>query len=269
MRGRHFILPALVVVLGFGLGACGSSPTTPTTFSQQSADDVAVLAAATLTGSSGGLLLELEAGSGSVPSTAALRLRPGEPAPYASATSETTFSVGSVEYTVSRTFYDADGNTLSGYGPEATHLRITCRAQGSVSAPQREASIARFGVHDVTGIEAGRDTLQFDGAGNDTIQCHFTSFDGMRERYFYALGARSLDAVRLLKDRDVNPYPLSGKARWAWEADRLRSNERTDVETHFSALVEVTFNGTANPEIVVNGSYHYHVNLDTGAVTRA
>ena len=292
MQGRRLILPAILVILGFGLGACSTAPTTPSALSQQAADDIAMQAAGSLTGASGGLMLELDASAGSVPQNGALRLRPGDPrvgfdrraytngaaafrlrpgdpnAAAIAASAETTFSAGAITYTVTRTFYDADGNPLSDYGPSATRLRLTARATGSISTQQWSASVGRKGILDVTGIQAGEDTLQFDGAGNDTLQCHFMSYDGNRERYLYALGGRSLEAVRLLKNRDLNPYPLSGKARWAWAVDRLRSNNREDVEMHYTALVVVTFNGTADPEIVVDGTYHYHVNLNSGAITR-
>jgi len=290
MQGRRLILPVWLVAMGFGLGACSSAPTTPNALSQQSADDIAVQAAGSLTASSGGLMLELNAGAGSVPSNGALRLHPGDPlvrtkhlltndAAFrlspggptlraSAASAETTFSVGSITYTVTRTFYDSGGNELADYGPTATKLRITATANGSISTAYWDASVGRAGILDVTGIESSSDTLQFDGAGNDTLQCHFLSMDGTHERYFYALGGRSLEAVRLLKDRNANPYPLSGKARWAWAVDRLRTNNREDVEFHLTALVVVTFNGTANPEIVVDGTYHYHVNLSTGAITR-
>lgn len=290
MQGRRLILPVLAVAMGFGLGACSSAPTTPNSLSQQSADDIAVQAAGSLTASSGGLMLELSAGQGSVPSNGALRLHPGDPASRVkriltndtifrltpgdpalrttSSSAETTFTMGSVTYTVTRTFYDSGGNELPNYGSTATKLRITATANGSISTAYWDASIGRAGILDVTGIESSSDTLEFDGAGNDTLQCHFQSYDGSHERYFFALGGRSLEMVRLLKDSNTNPYPLSGKARWAWAVDRLRSNNREDVEVHLTALVVVTFNGTANPEIVVDGTYHYHVNLNTGAITR-
>lgn len=270
MRSGRFVLPMGMVLLAFGLGACGDSPTSPTMLSQQAADDIAVQSAAALTGSSGGLMVELDAGAGSIPASAPWRLNPGEPVGnFRSAAAETTITVGAITFTVTRAFYDDDDNELPSYGPTATRLRITTRATGSIDTPHWDASIGRASILDITGIEAVRDTLQFDGAGNDTAQAHFTSFDGLRERHFYALASRSLDRVRLLKDRDANPWPLSGTARWDWSADRLRSSDREDVELHVEATVIITFNGTANPDIVVNGTYRYRVNLATGAVTRA
>src|SRR5215470_8383337 len=79
MQGKRLILPAVLVALGFGLGACGSTPTSPNSLSQQAADDIAVQAAGSLTGPSGGLMLELGAGAGSVPSNGSVLGIPGGP----------------------------------------------------------------------------------------------------------------------------------------------------------------------------------------------
>jgi hypothetical protein len=324
MQGKRLILPAVLVVLGFGMGACGNTPpTSPGSLSQQTADNIAIQAAGSLAGPSGGLMLELGASAGSVPTNSVLRFRPGDPGfstrhvftnggtrlypgepvgsggpsrsisspaapskpraisnepggdgspsgdPHNSlAAAETTFTAGSINYTVTRAFYDAGGNQLASYGPTATRLRITATANGSITTDRWSATVGRAGILDVTGIESGVDTLEFNGAGNDTVQCQFLAYDGTGQRYFYALGGRSLEMVQLLKNRSVNPYPLSGIARWAWAVDQLRSNNRGDVALHMTALVVVTFNGTASPEITVDGTYHYHVNLDTGAITR-
>jgi hypothetical protein len=291
MHGKRVILPAVLVTLGFVMGACGNTPTTSPTssLSQQTADDIATQAAGSLSGGSGGLMLELGAGAGSVPANASIRIhpgdpvsrtrnvlvdaghvrtRPGEPSSISSASAESTWTVGQITYTATRTFYDAGGNQLAAYGPDATRLHLTLTADGSITTPQWTATIGRAGALDVTGIQTADDTLQFDGASNDTLQSHFTSYDGARQIYLYALGGRTLDAVRLLKDHSANPYPLSGKATWAWDVDRLRSDNKNDVAVHLTALVVVTFNGTANPDVVVDGTFHYKVNLNSGAITR-
>ena len=228
MQGKRLILPAVLVVFGFGMGACGSTPpTSPGSLSQQTADDIAIQAAGSLAGPSGGLMLELGASAGSVPTNSALRIRPGDPGygtrhvflnggtrlypgePGGSggasgsisspaspskartisndpggdgsssdshnspAAAETTFTAGSINYTVTRAFYDAGGNELSDYGPTATKLRITATANGSITTDRWNATVGRAGILDVTGIESGEDTLVFNGAGNDTAQCHF------------------------------------------------------------------------------------------------
>ena len=61
---------------------------------------------------------------------------------------------------------------------------------------------------------------------------------------------------------------VSGTATWVMHVDRLRSGDRGDISSTFDAVVVVTFNGTRNPDVTVNGSFHYTIDLATGAVTR-
>lgn len=74
--------------------------------------------------------------------------------------------------------------------------------------------------------------------------------------------------MRALKDRSVDPCPLSGTATFTVDAVRYRTNARVDVDASLSGTVVVTFNGTADPEVTVDGTYHYRLNLLTGIVTR-
>ena len=79
-----------------------------------------------------------------------------------------------------------------------------------------------------------------------------------------------MGAVRRLKNAGpTNGWPLSGTVTYVVSADRLRSNNRADVEAHFDATVVVTFDGTSQPLIVVNGAWRYRWNMVTGAITRA
>ena len=41
------------------------------------------------------------------------------------------------------------------------------------------------------------------------------------------------------------------------------------IEKSANATIVITFNGTATPEVVVNGTWHYQWNLDTGTAVRA
>jgi len=266
-----WIPAAALAALALAAAGCGSdSPTAPASgLTQATADDVAVQVAQTMAAGNGGTMTEMYAMAGAVPSaapTGGIGLRGAFGT--ASALSETTFTVGNVTYTFTRAFYDADGVELPEYGPAAVRLRVTSRAGGGIVTPQFEATLGHAGLTDVTGIAPLADTLEFDGAGDDTVQTRFTSLDGLRTRYFYWLAHLAYADVRLLKDRDSNPWPLSGTATWALRAERLRSGSRADVEATFDALVVVTFNGTQYPEVAVNGTYRYRMNLNTGQVAR-
>jgi hypothetical protein len=182
---------------------------------------------------------------------------------------DTTIVWNGITYEASRTFYDASDNALPGWDPLAVRLRWTSRAYGTYRGPRDTASVGHDAVLDVRGIQAGVDTLTFDGQCRDTLQNTFRSLDGTRMRYFLWVSSTAVNAVKTLKSTlGTGAPPLSGTAVYVVSADRLRSNNVTDVEAHFDATVVVTFNGTVLPEIVVNGTYHYRWNLLTGTVTR-
>jgi hypothetical protein len=174
-----------------------------------------------------------------------------------------------VTYTLGVTFYDADGNLLSSYGPLAHRMLVTTRATGAVSGPQFSASLGHAGTLDVTGLEASLDTLVFNGACNDSVDASFQSLDGLRTRYFKWRSGAVLTDASLLKNRQANPYPLSGTLTYVVHAERYRSSQFADVDKTWDATVTIVFDGTATPLLTVNGVFRYHVNLVTGAVARS
>ena len=149
-------------------------------------------------------------------------------------------------------------------------MRWTSRAFGTYQGPRDTASVGHDALLDVRGIQAGQDTLRFDGTCRDTLQNSFHSLDGLRVRYFFWTSSTIVSAVdRLRNAGTTGGWPLSGTMTYVVSADRLRSNNRADVDAHFDALVLVTFNGTNQPEVVVNGTWRYRWNMQTGLITRA
>jgi hypothetical protein len=182
---------------------------------------------------------------------------------------DTTIVWNGLSYEASRIFYDALDNELPDYGPLAVRMRWTSRAYGAYQGPRDTATVGHDAVLDVRGIQVAQDTVRFDGVCRDTLLNTFRSLDGLRVRYFYWVSELTVDRVRILKSTLPGGYPIDGTATYVVSADRLRSNNRSDVEVHFDAVVVVTFNGTNEPEIVVNGTYRYRWNLQTGQITRA
>jgi hypothetical protein len=117
----------------------------------------------------------------------------------------------------------------------------------------------------VTGIQVAVDTLTFNGTANDTLTNSFRSYDGTVSRHFHWLSQLAIASVKWAKGA---PYAASGTATFTVSADRSRDAGGGGVEAHWDAVVVVTFNGTATPEIVVNGTWHYQWNMVTGEVTR-
>jgi hypothetical protein len=230
---------------------------------QQAADEIALQAATSLTVVGG----DVEFAVLTVPLAPQAGARQARPA---RALWDTTIVSGGITYEASRTFYDAAGGELAGYGPLATRMRWTSRAYGTYQGPRDTASVGHDALLDFTGIEVGQDTVRIDGICRDTLENRFRSLDGTRVRYFYWVSSTTVSAVdRLRSAGPVDGWPLSGTITYVVSADRLRSNNRADVEAHFDATVVVTFNGTSTPSIVVNGAWRYRWNMVTGAITRA
>jgi hypothetical protein len=263
-RLRRSALLAMAVgamVVASGCARTSSSTSPNGVSAQESADDFALQVATNLrsTGLEIGVATDVAV---SLPCTVARTS-------VSRAQFDTTFESNGITFEVTRTFFGPTGNELPQYGPTAVRMVWTSRAYGTLSSETDTATVGHSGSLDVRGIEAARDTLDFDGLALDTLVNHFQSLDGSRERFFHATSALIYANVAMLKNRAVNPWPLSGTATYDLSADRLRSNNVTDVEAHLTAHVVVTFNGTDSPDVVVNGTYHYTINLLTGQVLRA
>lgn len=262
---RRYFLTAAALMLALGLTAgCGSKVTEPTNgMTVQTADDLAIQAA-TSTNLVGG---DVQFALATTPPAGPASARRAAPA---RALWDTTITWGGITYEASRTFYDALDTELPDYGPLAVRLRWTSRAYGTYQGPRDTASVGHNALLDVRGIQAGQDTLEFDGECRDTLQNTFRSLDGMRMRYFLWVSNTVVDGVLILKSTiPTGGWPIDGTVTYTVAADRLRTNNRTDVEAHFDAMVVVIFNGTPLPEIVVNGTFRYRWNMVTGLVTRA
>lgn len=261
-RYRVLALPATLLILSPILGGCGKSaaPTAARpsdSMSQQTADDLALHFASTL--SKGGVPLN-QAGATTLQAVALGRVAlPRSGAPL-SATDEAGFS-----WSLSVRFFDADGDEQPLFVPGSTsRLSLVGRAHGSVSSSRHQASVGIYRALDVDGLLPDVTTLEVDGAARDTADCAFAAHEDQAAREYHLLADGSLTDVRSLKDTAVNPYPLSGTARWQVRADAVEG----DHQAHYRATVVVTFNGTRYPMIEVDETYDYTFDLETGEIQR-
>jgi hypothetical protein len=64
-------------------------------------------------------------------------------------------------------------------------------------------------------------------------------------------------------------YPASGNGTWDLDVNRqIEGAGGGSISEHFTAHVVVTFNGTHLVPLVVNGTHHFLLDLDTGLVTQ-
>ena len=258
------------LAIATALAGCGTSPTgismSPT--AQANADDVAQQVGASMAQNNGGMVSTFGATQTSPGGVSARPIRVAEPT---AAASETTFTVGAITFTFTRQYLNFLHNGMATFDPVLTWgIAETSRATGSITTPQFTGSVGRTGTLDLWNVSvAAPDTLIANGTANDTTQCSFTSAFTGAQRYFYSVLIGVMSNVRILKPLTSTSYPASGTVTWTVSADRLRSNSRVDVESHLTAIVVVTFNGTRYPDVTVNGVFRYHIDLQTGAVQRA
>lgn len=261
---RSLILSTLIALLiaapGCGRNAAPSAPVAGSQVSAQAADDIARHFASTL--ARGGVPLS------QVGSTNLMSIARSQQLGVASKTGAQIQDEGSFSWSFSLTFFDAAGNP-GPYDPETTaRMRVIARARGHLTSAEHSASIGVDRLLDVSGLLPAETTIEVDGAANDTADCAFEASDGSAERRYHLLGRGALTDVRQLKDESVNPYPLSGTARWDVSADAFERQGEETAEAHYQATVIVTFNGTRYPTIEVSESYRYRTDLETGEVVR-
>lgn len=256
LRGAaSYATALLVVIVSAGCGR-SASPTQPTArssqVSRQAADDIARHIGASLA-RQGGMPLDQVGGS----SVVALQ--------GSSTTTERTMDEGEFSWWFSIQFFAADGALQTTYQHGSTaRMTVESRARGRIVTAQHQA---RVGVHrllDVRGLLPDVTTLEIDGAVNDTADCAFASGDSSRSYHLRSAG--QLTDVMKLKNESVNPYPLSGTARWNVVADATSAGPGGTTEAHYEVTVVVTFNGTRHPTVQIDKRYTYRTDLVTGEV---
>jgi hypothetical protein len=254
-----------LAVSGCGKGTSGTNPSSPMT--QESADDIALNTVVALNTVGG----DIE-GAGVSAGIAAL-VQPGDTrarmARSSSAQFDTTFVRDSITFHVTRTWIGVLGDTLTGPGPGASRLLWTSDASGHWTSARDTAQVGHHGDLTVSGSQpllALADTIVFNGASFDTLDNSFRSLDSLRTRRFHWESSLALLDVHWPKG---GSYPASGTVTINVIADRYITNGSNARDGHWNATVVITFDGTANANVTVNGTWHYHWNLVTQVIARA
>lgn len=175
---------------------------------------------------------------------------------------------GSFSWSFSIKFFDGSGNLQPIFLLGSTaRAEVMARAHGSLTTAEHQATVGVYRLLDVRGLLPAETELLINGAANDTADAAFTASDGSASRSYHFLGGGALTDVRQLKDQNVNPYPLSGTARWNVNIDASAHDAEGTREAHYQATVLITFNGTRHPVIEISESYRYSMDLETGEVT--
>src|SRR5262245_23696568 len=184
-RSSIYRLMAFMAIASILTGCGKDSPTSPSSVSQQDADDSAQQVGFFMgQGNGGSPFAVYETGQNSVVASLGHRSNPygmtprgGEPdggtlTPMVIVPSDTTFAVGNVTWTLSRSWFDAADNLQANYDPITTvRVSATARGTGMIETPTDTASFGSSGNLDITGISVLQTSLTTNGARHDTLQC--------------------------------------------------------------------------------------------------
>lgn len=258
--------PALLVLLALALlaGGCGSSstnpaPTTTTDLTQSEANDVALQSCFVMDY----LGFDVD-GAGSTLSSPDSRTPPraGGLQPLR-ALWDTTVTMGGLTVEVSRRLYDAAGDEVAVFGPDVTRMNWRSHIWGTVATPRDTATVRHHSDYDFTGLQEADSLVTLNGACSDTLLNTFHSLDSLLTRHAYW---RSSLVVSDVGVRKSDGQPANGTITFTVRLDVLNSSEQGDVAKHLVAIVVITFNGTSQPDLVVNNTHHYKWIMEEGTV---
>jgi uncharacterized protein YcfL len=250
---RHRIGLAVLLAGVFALSGCSVSddPLAPDlTFTQDDADDAAVQASISLSGLQSTLGATSSAG--------------------VSTTADTTWTQGNLTYRLTRRWFDESGVEQALPTATTDSIHVTTRVTGSDSTARWVGTIGHSGQLGVGALSPARPTLWIDGSRADTLDVRFTTVGGSATRWFDARTLTTVEDVRWTKpaDSSTTTYPSAGTITMGIAARRFTDASHATVERTFDATVVVTFNGTRFAHATINGTFHYLIDLETGAVSR-
>jgi hypothetical protein len=259
----HRSVPRLVMLAGLallgavGLAGCGAaSKVTQPALNQAQSNDAA---------NQVGMLMVADGASSPVPSALIAQgpaTRGG--AGRMSVASDTTLVRNGVAWTFAIHWFDAQGTEQALYDPQTTvRMHADSHASGTFLGTQGSATLGTSGTLDVAGISALQDTLTTNATRQDTLSYSAAGPSGSAT--FLAHGAGAFENVVEAKPESQN-HPARGLATWSLDVSKHLQGVNGSIDEHFTVTAVVTFNGTNLVPLVVNGTYHYLLDLDTGQV---
>jgi hypothetical protein len=182
-----------------------------------------------------------------------------------SVAAETTLTRNGVAWDFTIHWFDAQDVEQAVYDPQTTvRMQAASHASGTFVGPNGSATLGTSGTLDVTGISVLQDTLTTNSARQDTLTYSAANLNGTATWVSHATGS----FVNVVEAKPVaQHYAARGLATWSVEVSKHVQTPNGSADEHFVAAAVVTFNGTHLVPLVVNGTWVYMLDLDTGHVT--
>lgn len=149
-------------------------------------------------------------------------------------------------------------------GPTSDTASADVKWSGNLNTDAVQASVTRDGSWNVSGLQTSQVT--FNGDSSFTFDATLKSIfrPGVTTTYNFDTSAH-YDTVVIDKGSRA---AVSGSATFDVNAKHMVTGSNNNVDASFSVNAELTFNGNGTANLTLDGSQHYTVNLDTGAVVR-
>ncbi len=254
------LLPVLAGLTGCGKASKSVSPGATTVLTSTQANDAASQVGALFLADGSGTAMPAGLMAHGVSGLARAR-RTGP----MSAGAETTVVTNGVTWSFALHWYNLDNVEQLAFDPVLTARMVAdSHGSGTFTGPDGSVSIASAAHLDVSGISSLQDSLRTNASRADTLDYAVTLPDGAASLRARCTGVYA--NVVEAKPADSN-YPARGSAAWSLDVTKHVENASGNVDEHFIAAAVVTFNGTHLVPLVVNGLYHYMLDLDTGIAT--
>lgn len=244
-----------LITVGLSIAACSSSSKPPTP-EEYDATAQAIASTTATSGSSGGDVA-------SMADTASLAL--GVMPPGISVMGDGHFQGTRLGVTYN---YSLTCKNLAGVagvcGPTTNQATVSVAWSGNLTSANLDASVTRSGNWTITGLQT--DTATFSGDSSFSSNLTLRSSPGATSTYSIDANA-SYTAVRIsTHDHKV----IDGSASYDLTAHHTVTGAGSNnVNASFEVHVDMTYHADHTATLVLDGSQHYTLNLETGVVVRA
>ena len=165
---------------------------------------------------------------------------------------------GSLDFDYTYTYSDCDDDICD-------TLNLVGIIEGSFTSERRNRTVYRVRNLLLTGISGDKVTIN--GTGSGDVSGDFSGKFYNYTRTYKISRQLTFTNIVIAKDREANPYPLSGTLSITASGERTVDSDKVEKNVSFTRDILVTFNGTETPTVTMNGERNYTINLTNGEVT--
>jgi hypothetical protein len=169
-----------------------------------------------------------------------------------------------LDYSYAITCKNLTGTTLTTCDPTTNQAQVDVAWSGNLDTPNLDAAVTRNGTWSVTGLQT--DTATFSGDSTFSFDATLTSIfrPGVTATYEFDATA-SYQAIRVAT---ADHRVIDGAATFDVTAHHTVTGSRRDVDASFEVHAELTLHTDHTAQLVLDGTRHYSISLETGLVVR-